>query len=164
MITLKERAEKLTKNIENKAVRLVAFYTAIAGFVALIPTFFAGIYYVYVIGVHIYNIDSYVTRIEAAQEYDHFMIKQLNNMVQAESDLKSSFGVPVRMTNPPKGASSGNLWYFTYVKINDTWRPVIYGAFPDLTNSQVGILDMYGEYGIAGKEPHPDKEELERLK
>ena len=25
------------------------------------------------------------------------------------------------------------------------------------------ILDINGEYGVAGKEPHPDKEELERL-
>ena len=75
----------------------------------------------------------------------------------------NSFGIPVRMTNPPKGASSGNLWYFTYIKVNDTWRPIIYGAFPDLTNSKVGILDMHGEYKEAGKEPHPDRVELKLL-
>lgn len=159
-----KRAEKIAEKFESKAGKIIAFWGALTGLIAVLPVVAGFIYQTYVIINHVLMIDEYVTKIEAAQEYDHFMIKQLNNMVQAESDLKSSFGVPVRMTNPPKGASSGNLWYFTYVKINDTWRPIIYGAFPDLTNSQVGILDMYGEYGIAGKEPHPDKEELEKLK
>ena len=157
------KAENLTKGIENKALKIVAFWTALTGLFALIPTIFATIYGIYLIGYHVYNLDDYVTRIEAAQEYDHFMIKQLHNMVQAEADLKNSFGIPVRMTNPPKGASSGNLWYFTYIKVNDTWRPIIYGAFPDLTNSKVGILDMHGEYKEAGKEPHPDRVELKLL-
>jgi hypothetical protein len=163
MQAFKERAEKLTKNIENKAIRIVAFYTALAGFIALIPTVFAGIYYIVTIGVHLWKIDSYVTKIGEAQKYNYFMIGQLSRMIEAESDYKTSFGIPVRMTNPPNGASSGDLWYPTYIKVNGEWHPIIYGAFPYITKKQVGILDINGEYTIAGKEPHPDKEELERL-
>jgi len=159
-----KRAEKIAEKFESKVAKIIAFWGALTALIAVIPVIAGFIYQTYIIINHVLMIDEYVIKIEAAQEYDHFMIKQLHNMVQAEADLKQSFGVRVRMTNPPKGASSGNLWYFTYVKVNDTWRPIIYGAFPDLTNSRVGILDMYGEYKIAGKEPHPDKEELEKLK
>lgn len=167
MQTLWNKAENLTKGIENKALKIVAFWTALTGLFALIPTFFGFIYGIYVFGTHLYNLDTYVTEITAINEYQNFQIKQLTNMIQAEADAKKSFGIPVRMTNPPKvngkPAGQGDLWYFTYIKINNTWRPITYGAFPYVTDSKVGILDMHGEYGEAGKEPHPDKEEIEIL-
>jgi hypothetical protein len=157
------KANEIAEKFENKAVKIVAFWGALTGLVALVPTIFGLIYWLYNFGIHLYNLDKYVTEITAAQEYNYFMINQLTRMVEAEADGKQSFGIPVRMTNAPDGAFSGDLWYFTYIRVNDNWHPVIYGAFPNMTRKQVGILDIHGEYGIAGKEPHPDKEEIEKL-
>ena len=157
------KAEEIANKFEGKASKLLVFWGALTGIIALIPTVFAVIYYVCTIAVHIYHIDKYVTEINAAQKYNYFMIGQLSRMVEAEADHKVSFGIPIRMTNAPKGATQGDYWYVSYVKVNGTWRPIIYGAFPNMTRKEVGLLDINGNYIIAGKEPHPDKEELEKL-
>ena len=94
-----QKANEIANKFENKAVKLVAFWGALTGLVALIPTVFAAIYYIYTVAVHIYNIDKYVTEIEAAQEYNYFMINQLTRMVEAEADGKKSFGIAVTLAN-----------------------------------------------------------------
>ena len=163
MRALWDKAENLTKNIENKALRIVAFWGALSGLVVSLPAIAGFIYAVYIGCVHVINLDNYVTRVNEINKYQNFAIGQLCRMIEAEADHKTSFGIEVRETNPPKGASTGDLWYFTYVKVDGNWLPVPYGAFPYITKSKVGILDMDGEYGTAGKEPHPDTEEIELL-
>ena len=158
-----DKANYFANKFESKAVKIAAFWAALTGLIALIPTFFAGAYWIFTFGTHLYNLDKYVSEITEAQKYNYFMIAQLSRMIEAEADYKTSFGVPVRMTNAPTGASTGDLWYFTYYEINERWHPVIYGAFPYITKKQVGILDINGAYGIAGKEPHPDQMELREL-
>ena len=154
-MTLKERANKFADQFESKAVRLVAFWSAMAGLLALIPTILAGLIWLYLFFTDIANISNYVKQFQEADRYDKFMIMQLAGMIKGEADPKESYGITVRMINPPEGHKEGDLYYFTYIKINDIWRPVIYGAFPNKTNKNVGILNIDGAYKVAGKELRP---------
>lgn len=150
-----EEIKKWSDKFENKAVKIVAFYTAVAGLVALVPTIIAGLIWLFFFFKDIANISNYVKEFRRATEYNNFMIMQLTHIVEAESDPKNSYGIPVRMTNAPEGHELGDLWYFTNIKINGVWRPVVYGAFPNKTKSNVGVLDMDGEYKTAGSEKKP---------
>jgi hypothetical protein len=160
---LTNKAHKFEEKFTSKAGKIIAFWGALGSLIAMGSTIIAAIVWIAAFCVDLANLSDNTKKFNAAQEYNYFMINQLSRMIEAEADYKTSFGIPVRETNAPKGASSGDLWYPTYIKVNGNWHPIIYGAFPNMTRKQVGILDMHGDYIVAGKEPHPDKEELKKL-
>jgi hypothetical protein len=155
MKQLVEKAELFAEKFEGKTTKMIAFGVAFTGLLAFIPTVIAGIVWIYFFFVDLINISTYVKEFKATTEYHDFQIMQLTHMVEAEADPKEAFGIPVRMTNTPDGHTTGDLWYFTYIKVNGKWRPIIYGAFPNKTKKQVGILNMKGKYNIAGEEARP---------
>ena len=155
MKALINKAERFAEKFESKIGKVIAFWGALGALVAAFPSIIAFIYGLYIFGTHLYNLDTYVTEFKAMEEYQNFQIMQITHMVEAEADPKESFGIPVRMTNPPVGHKLGDLWYFTKIQINGVWLDVTYGAFPSVTKKKVGILDMHGEYKIAGEEIKP---------
>jgi len=160
---LTDKAHKFEEKFTSKAGKLLAFWGALGGLGLMGSSIIGVIVWLSAFAIDLSSISKNTKEFKAAQEYNYFMIGQLSRMIEAEADYRTSFNIPIRETNPPSGASRGDYWYPTYIKINGAWRPVIYGAFPNMTRKQVGILEMHGEYIIAGKEPHPDKEELTEL-
>lgn len=151
-----EEIKKWSNKFENNAVKVVAFYgtiTVLFGVVA--PFLLACLVWLFFFFRDIANISNYVNEFRRSTEYNNFQIMQLTHIVEAESDPKNSYGIPVRMTNAPKGHKMGDLWYFTNIKINGVWRPITYGAFPNKTKQHVGILNMDGKYKVAGTEKKP---------
>lgn len=164
MRALWDKAEKLTKGIENKALKIVAFYTALAGLFAIIPGLFAFIYGTYIFGNNLYNLNGYIEYQVDLNNYLVHQIGQNTRKVDAEHDLKYSFGVPLRMSNPPKingkPTGQGDLWYTSYTKIGDLWYIVTYKASPNMSEGSVDIFNYYKEWEKAGEEIKPTKEDI----
>lgn len=150
-----DKIKRWSNTFENKAVKIVAFYGSIMGLIALIPSIIAVCVWLYFFFVDLANISNYVKEFRASTEYHDFQIMQLTNIIKAETDPKQAFRVPLRMSNVPIGHEVGMLWYFTYVKVNGRFRIITYGAFPNKTDGNVGILDIHGKYMVAGTEPKP---------
>ena len=89
-----DNIKKWADKFENKTAKIIAFYGAVTGFVALFPTIIAIIVWMYFFFVDLFNISNYVKEFRQATEYNHFMIMQLTHMVEAEADPKESFGIP----------------------------------------------------------------------
>ena len=154
------KAEKLTENIENKTLRFSAFCGALTALFLSVPTIFAAMYGVYNIAYSIYHLNETT---EVVRYLVH-QVGQNTRKTDAEHDLKTSFGVPVRMSNPPlkngKPVGQGDLWYTTYTLIEGKWYIVTYKAAPNMTDSNVDIFNYNNEWEKAGEELKPAKKDI----
>lgn len=160
MITPWEKANKIAEKFEGKSAKIVAFWGSLTAFIAIVPAIISVIVWIWTFGTHLYNLDRYVTNFTEVSEYLVFQVGQNTRRIDAEHDLKTSFGVPVRMSNPPKGFTQGDLWYTTYAKIGDKWYIVTYKAQPNLSEGWVDIFDYHNDWGKAGAEPKPTKKDI----
>lgn len=141
-MSIKEKLKSFTDKIENKALRLVAFWSSIAALLALIPSIIAGLYWLYLFGCDLYNLSTYVKEFKKSAQYSNFMDMQSQSIDHEEMDSDTIFGVILQKTN------SGDLYYFDTIRINNNIRPIVYGANVKNKANQdgyhVNITDMDG--------------------
>jgi hypothetical protein len=155
-----KQAEKIAEKVESKAAKLVVYWGTFTALIAMIPIIAGFIYKCYIVVNHVIMIDEHVTKFENVAKVLTFQVGQNTRRIDEEHDAKMSFGVPVRMGNPPKGSTQGNLWYTTYVKVGEYWYIVTYKAQPDYSNKSVDIFDYYGNWMNAGEEDKPDENDI----
>jgi hypothetical protein len=155
-----KRAEKFAAKFENKTSKVIAFYGAVVSLISLLPIIAGFVYKSYTVVNHVLMIDEHVTNFTEVSKYLIFQVGQNTRRLDSEHDAKMSFGVPVRMSNPPKGTTQGDLWYTTYTKIGDKWYIVTYKAAPNFTDENVDVFDYNGEWVKAGEEEKPNKKDI----
>lgn len=121
-MTLKERATKFADKFQSKTAKFLAFWGAMAGLLAIVPTIVGMLVWLYYFFVDIYNISAYVKEFRNATEYGYFMDMQHDKAIHEEMETVEMYGVSLEKTN------NGDLWYFTTVEINGEERPVLYSA------------------------------------
>ena len=119
---LTDKAHKFEEKFTSKAGKLLAFWGALGGLIAMGSSIIGVIVWLSAFFVDLSAISKNTKEFKAAQEYNYFLDMQEVSAHHEEMQTVIKYGVELQETN------NGDLWYFTTVKVNDTDRPIIYSA------------------------------------
>jgi hypothetical protein len=122
MSLLKDKAAKFSDKFTSKVGKLIAFWTAMAFLISILPLIVSALIFLYFLIVDLYNISTYVKEFRASAEYSYFLDMEEVSALHEEMETIIMYGVELQKTN------DGDLWYFTTTMINGNVRPIFYSA------------------------------------